>query len=119
MDPTRRRYGRPRALHLWSLAFLGIALGVAGAGAQTVYVASSGSNTVTAIDAGTMDANRPVPLGATPTGLSVTPDGRIAIATVLAAKDGERVVVIDTIRNQRQRFWKPSASLYALILSLL
>jgi len=107
MDPTRRRYRRPRTLHLWSLAFLGIALGVAGAGAQTVYVASSGSNTVTAIDAGTMDANRPVPVGATPTGLSVTPDGRIAVATVLAAKDGERVVVIDTIRNQRQRFWKP------------
>ena len=39
MDPTRRRNRRPRALHLWSLAFLGIALGVPGAGAQTVRVA--------------------------------------------------------------------------------
>ena len=107
MDPTRRRHRRPRAVHLWSLALLGIALGAPGAGAQTVYVGSSGSNTVTAIDAGTMDANRPVPVGAAPNGLAVTPDGRQVIATVLAAKDGERVVVIDATRNQRQRFWKP------------
>ena len=50
---------------------------------------------------------KPVPVGAAPSALAVTPDGKTVIATVLTAKDGQRVVVIDAVRNQRQRFLKP------------
>src|SRR5207253_5795691 len=90
------------------LVLLAMALAPIGAGAQSVYVASAGSDTVTAIDAATMTVrDTPLPVGATPTSLAVTPDGNVVIATVLAHKDGERVVVIDAVRNKRRRFWKP------------
>lgn len=90
------------------LVLLGTTLAPIQAGAQSVFVASAGSNSVTAIDAGTMTVRgKPVPVGATPNALVVTPDGRMAIATVLATKDGERAVVIDAVRVQKIRFWKP------------
>ena len=87
---------------------LGTALVPIPARAQGVYVASAGSDSVTAIDGTTMTViGKPVPVGAAPSVLAVTPDGKTVIATVLTAKDGQRVVVIDAVRNQRQRFLKP------------
>ena len=87
---------------------LGTALVPIPARAQGVYVASAGSDSVTAVDGTTMTViGKPVPVDAAPTALAVTPDGKTVIATVVTAKDGQRVVVIDAVRNQRQRFLKP------------
>jgi hyaluronoglucosaminidase len=59
---------------------------------RTVYVANSGSGTVTPIDTATARAAPPIPVGSDPVALAVTPDGR----TVVLDWAGGTVTPIDT-----------------------
>ena len=73
------------------LGVFAVALGPSSASAQSVYVASSVTNTVTPIDVSTMAVKgNPVPLGAQPVALVVTPDGKTVLAAILAKKFGVR-----------------------------
>ena len=99
------------------LGVFAAALGPAAARAQSVYVASSGTNTVTPIDVGTMTIKgNPIALGAEPTALAVTPDGKTVLVTNLAKKFGSALAVIDATRNALMSPGRSGNSLHDLAL---
>jgi YVTN family beta-propeller protein len=57
----------------------GIALGPDG---KTAYVANTGGNSVTVIDAATLTVTRTIALGTSPAGLGIAPDGHVVYVAV-------------------------------------
>jgi YVTN family beta-propeller protein len=78
------------------IAALATALGVAPAQAQNAYITNSGSNTVSVIATASNSVISIVPVGNTPLGVAVTPNG----GTVYVANDGSNSVsAISTASN--------------------
>ena len=99
------------------LGVFAVALGPSSASAQSVYVASSVTNTVTPIDVSTMAVKgNPVPLGAQPVALVVTPDGKTVLAAILAKKFSTALTVIDATRNALEPSGRMGKTLHDLAL---
>ena len=82
---------------LFLLLSMGIGLGTATAQAQTrAYVTNNGSNTVSVIDTATNTVVATIPVGVSPFGVAITPDGTRAY---VANQDSNTVSVIDTATN--------------------
>ncbi len=74
------------------------ALCAAGAAqAQTAYVAGTGTETLRSFDSETMQAGPPLELGAAPSAVAVSPDGRIAY---VAGYSESEVIRVDTATHQ-------------------
>jgi YVTN family beta-propeller protein len=90
------------------VGFVAIVLGSAPSSAQMAYITNGGGNTVSMIDTATNTVRGTIPLGASPLGVAVTPDGSMAYIT----NTGDNTVsVIDTAANTvvaRSR-WSASA----------
>jgi uncharacterized repeat protein (TIGR01451 family) len=99
--PRRRS---PQAWHptravwrLWCLALLGVVLSVTAGQAQPfAYVPNEGSHTVSVIDTASNTVTATIPVGASPFGVAVTPDGAFVY---VVNNDSHTVSVIDTGSN--------------------
>jgi YVTN family beta-propeller protein len=73
---------------------------VAASAAQSGYVANFNANTVSVIDTSTNSVvGSPIPVGARPSGVALTPDGKRAYVTNEASPNPGSVSVIDTSSN--------------------
>jgi YVTN family beta-propeller protein len=98
--------GWVRARGWLAAAVVGVGLVVCAAPAwaassHTAYVINTNSDSVTPIDTATNTAGAPIPLGAAPIAVAITPDGKTAFVTTVANSDPSTgsVTPIDTATN--------------------
>ena len=78
------------------ISAIAIVLGSGPSSAQNAYITNSGSNTVSVIDTATNTVVSTIPVGTTPFGVAVTPDGS---KVYIANATSNTVSVIDTATN--------------------
>jgi YVTN family beta-propeller protein len=87
-------------LRLWCLALLGVALSVtSGQAAPFAYVTNAGSDDVSVIDTASNTVTATIPVGTSPFGVAVTPNGAFVYVTHNLCRISDDVSVIDTTTN--------------------